>query len=445
MNLKKFAVRALAVMAAVVALCMFFSGPIKTITTAKVKITRAKSGRLEERTELAARLTFAASDPVRFELEQGQTLQITRVNVRPGYEVKAGDVILEARVADYASSMQGYQASYDEALDQLLMLESKNSGLRIRRSDEIYAEAYFELRDLQKQSLAARINMQALLAQEKLELPEEGMPEGASKELREAISAYRECMRKRQAAQEALDGAARYLPEDAVWSYISGKRDLEEKMADAEEKMQALSSLNAEARAIVAPRDGYVVDVAVKAGDVYDGSGDLFSMSREGEAPVLRADISSIKKSVSEGMSVSMETERSGSIETKVLETGLDSEGKRYADVELSEEIISAFSSVYAMTIEDTPLVLINRAKQQTTLISASAVHGTGDDRYVYTVNTSYSNFGNSKMTVHKMNVTVLAEASGLVSIEEELAYYDIAYMEDRPISDGDTVMLYVE
>ena len=35
MNLKKFAVRGLIVLAVAVALCMFFSGTIKTITTAK--------------------------------------------------------------------------------------------------------------------------------------------------------------------------------------------------------------------------------------------------------------------------------------------------------------------------------------------------------------------------------------------------------------------------
>lgn len=445
MNLKKFAARALAVTAIAVALCMFFSGTIKTIATAKVKITRAKSGRLEERTELTGKLTFTDAQPLSFELEQGQSLRITKVNVRSGYAVKAGDVLVEARVADYESSMQGYQASYDEALDQLLTLESKNSGLRIRRSDEIYADAYFDLRSLQKEALAKRIEMQSLLAQEKLELPEEGAPEGASEELRAAIDAYRQSERAKEEAQAALEAAARYLPDDGTWAYISGKRELEEKMNDAEEKMQALNALDADARAITAPCDGYAVEVAVKAGDVYDGSGALLTLSGENAAPVLRVDLSSVEKSVSEGMSVTMDTDRYGSIETKVLETGLDLEGKRYADVEVTEKMIAACGSVYAMTLEDAALTLVNRAKTQTTLLSATAVHGSGDDRYVYTVETSYSGLGNSKMSVHKMNVTVLAEANGTASIEEDLAYCDIAYMEDRPISDGDSVMLYAE
>lgn len=445
MNLKKFALRALAVMAVVVALCMFFSGTIQTITTAKIKITRSKAGRLEEKTELSGKLVFPDAEAVRFALDAGQSLQILRVNARPGYAIDAGEAVIEAQVADYDSAMKTQQESYDAALDQLLMLESKNAGLRLRRSDEIYAEAYFELRARQKQLLADRIAMEALLAQEKQSLPEAGFPENASETLIAAISAYRKSLQAQEAAQTAFDGVERYLPDDAVWTYISSKHEFEEKMAAAEQQMQALSQLNARAHAISAPHEGYLVEMAVKAGDTYDGSADLFTISREGAAPVLRMEIASLDQSVAEGMAVIMASERNGNLETKVLETGLDSEGKRYADVELNDQIIAAAGGVYAMSITETPLTLVNRAKAETTLLSANAVHGTGADRYIFTVETSYSSFGNSKMTVHKMNVTVLAEADGMVSIAEDLNYCDIAYMEDRPISDGDTVMLYIE
>lgn len=445
MKLKKFALRALATMAVVVALCMFFSGTVKTIATAKIKTTRAKSGRLEERTELSGKLLFPETEEIRFALDEGQTIQITKVNARSGYAVKAGDAVIEARVANYESAMQTQQESYDAALDQLLTLESKNSGLRLRRSDEIYSNAYFALRSLQKQAVADRIAMEALLTQEKLELPEMGFPENASDALITAISAYRATLQAKDEAQTALDAVERYLPDDATWAYITGRRDLEDKMAEAEQKMQALNRLNAAVRSISAPYDGYVVDVAVKAGDSYDGSAALFTLNAQDTLPVLRMDLSSVEKSVAQGMSVSMTTERNGSFETKVAQIGMDSEGKRYADAELSEEMIEAAGGVYAMSLGETPLTLVNRADRQTTLLSVNAVHGTGDSRYVYIVENGYSSFGNSKMTVRKTDVTVLAEADGLVSIEEELGYYDIAYMEDRPINDGDTVMLYTD
>ena len=44
--------------------------------------------------------------------------------------------------------------------------------------NEQYAAAYFELRDAMKAAAAARIEMEALLAAEGLELPQSGAPEG---------------------------------------------------------------------------------------------------------------------------------------------------------------------------------------------------------------------------------------------------------------------------
>lgn len=444
MNLKKFALRGLAVLAVFVALCMFFSGTIKTITTAKIKITRAKTGRLEEKTELSGKLAFPEVDHVRYALEAGQSLTISRVNTRPGYTVKEGDVIIEAAVSGYDGAMTQYQAAYDDALDQLLLLESKNANLRLRRSDEEYANAFFALRDARKAAAAAKMAMDSLLNRERLALPETGAPEGASDALIAAIAAWRDAVAAEASAQTAMDGASRYVPDDATWAYISDRKSLQEKMDDAEQKMAALSELNSSVAAICAPHDGYIAEVLVKEGDAYDGLADLFTLTKPDALPVLRADLSKVTRTVSEGAAVTLSTDR-GAMETKVLSTGIDEEGRKYADVALTGEIVSAMGSVYSMTMEETPLSLVNRAAQSTSLLTASAVHGTGDDRYIYTVDKVYSSFGNTKMTVHKMTVTVLAEAGGLVSIQEELGYYDVAYMEDRPISDGDTVMEYID
>ena len=445
MNLKKFAVRGLIVLAVAVALCMFFSGTIKTITTAKVKLTQGKSGRLEEKVELNGVLTFPEVERVRFALAEGQSLTITKVNARAGYTVKAGDVIVEARVADYANTMKQYQTDYDGALDQLLLLESKNANIRLRSSDERYTECYFALRDAKKATVAAKVEMDAMLKREHLTLPESGLPEGASEALIAVIEAWRAAEQTEVDAQSEMNAVERYMPDEATWSYISEKRELEAKMADAESKMLALGELSGSVQAICAPCDGYVAEIMVKEGDAYDGTTDLFTVTAEGAPPVLRADISQVDRSVSEGMAVTISSDSYGTVETQVVATGLDAEGKRYADVELTRDVISARGSVYAMTVEETPMSLVFRAKQATTLIASSAVHGTGDARYVYTVDTSYSSFGNSKMTVHKMTVTVLAEAGGLASVQEDLGYYSIAYMEDRPINDGDTVMLYID
>ena len=46
MKMKKFALRGLLILAIVVALCMFFSGTVRTLTTPKVRFAQAKNGKL---------------------------------------------------------------------------------------------------------------------------------------------------------------------------------------------------------------------------------------------------------------------------------------------------------------------------------------------------------------------------------------------------------------
>ena len=48
-------------------------------------------------------------------------------------------------------------------------------------------------------------------------------------------------------------------------------------------------------------------------------------------------------------------------------------------------------------------------------------------------------------LSVATMDVTVIAEADGVASIQEDLSYYQLAYMEDRPLRDGADVMEYAQ
>ena len=41
--------------------------------------------------------------------------------------------------------------------------------------------------------------------------------------------------------------------------------------------------------------------------------------------------------------------------------------------------------------------------------------------------------------------MTVVAEADGIVSVEEDITYLQVVYMEDRSISEGDAVMEYLD
>ena len=82
--MKKMAIKGLVALAAVVALCMFFSGTIKTISTAKVRLVTAKQGKLEEEIKLSGNLTFTQTEEVKLALASDQSVTIKRVRVAKG-------------------------------------------------------------------------------------------------------------------------------------------------------------------------------------------------------------------------------------------------------------------------------------------------------------------------------------------------------------------------
>lgn len=444
MNLKKFAVRGLIILAVVVALCMFLSGTIRTITTPKVRLTAAKNGRLEEEYPATGRLAYSATEKIQPDVPAGQSVTVTKVNVREGYTVKEGDVLFTAEVTDYQAAMAQYQQAYDKASESLLALEQKSGDIRVRKTDQAYADAYYALRDAQKENLSAKIDMNTLLNAQKLTLPEEGYPEGSDEEVSTAIDRFRASEQALAEAQSAFQKASRYSVDETVWNYIEETRTLQETMQENQEKMEELSQVNYALSRVCAPHDGYVVTLNVKAGDSYDGRTPALELSAQDVSPVVRADVSDIKRTISKGASVRM-TLGDQKVESKVASVEVGEDGAKYAVVELTRDMIKAAGSVFSLTGKDIDVTLTYRAKESTTLLPLSAVHGSDQDRYVYVVNRETSTFGSGKMTVQKMQVTVLAEVKGVVSIQEDLGYYTIAYMEDRALNDGDTVMEYTD
>ena len=87
------------------------------------------------------------------------------------------------------------------------------------------------------------------------------------------------------------------------------------------------------------------------------------------------------------------------------------------------------------------------RARQSTTLLPPSAVRSEGANAdYVYLIENSWGGFmSSSSMKVVKTSVTVLERGDKAVSIAEDLSYRQVADREDRALTDGQTVMEYVQ
>lgn len=442
MKAKKIAVRGLIALAALVAVCIFFSGTIRTIATAKVKVTQPRSGKLAQTVEFTGKLNFPVEEDVYITGGQNVTIEVKSVKVEVGYQVDEGDVIFTGEVSGYDSAMQTYRETYAETQNALQTLEDKD--VRLKRTDEQWAAAYEELADARDEYLDADIMYRARLSAEGFDVGDE-LPEGADDALTELYQ-MREAARQRlEAAQTAMDAAERYSISDETRSYITERNKLQRQLDKTEQDMLELSVINESVKQVTAPMDGYITKINVKPGESFSIVGAAYSMCPEDDLPVVRVDITQSPLTISKGMDAVMVNTSGYNVESEVDAVGVTLSGGKYADIELKKGDIKDMGGMYAMSSGGVIVRIEYRSKNSTTLLPAAAVRGSGDDRYVYTLRTNESSFGTQSTVTVKTPVTVLAEADGTVSIEEDLTYTQVAYMEDRSISEGDSVMEYTD
>ena len=444
--MKKMAIKGLVALAAVVALCMFFSGTIKTISTAKVRLVTAKQGKLEEEIKLSGNLTFTQTEEVKLALASDQSVTIKRVRVAKGRKVAAGDVLFEAEVSGYDKEMESLRSDYETAQKELMELERKNGDVRLKRTEEIWVEAYDALAQSKDNLMNAQTQLEvaAQLAGVKLtggRLPDDEQDEA----LLEAQKAVDAAQTAQDEAQKKFNSANRLGISENVISYITQSRTLNEKLTATQEKITALDVLAQQAKQVTAPHDGYIVEINVKAGDSYDGKTAAVVISAEDGDAVLRADTSKIDKKIDKGTQVTVKRDSDKTLSKKVTDSGVDEEGKRYIDVKLTDKDISNLGGGAALLSAEVEMTASYRAASSTTLLPASAVRGSGDSRYVYIVNEESNALGQRVLKVKKQDVKVLSEVGSTVSIQDDLSRQRVAYMEDRTISDGSEVMVYGE
>lgn len=442
--MKKWAIRGLMTLGVVVALCMFFSGTIKNLTTAKVKIAVPKGGRLEEKIELKGALTFPKTHEVKPPLESGESLVVTRVSVANGYRVAKGDPLLETEVADYEKTRAELNEEYQAAQKAYLELERKNSGLYLRRSEENWIAAYDALAQCGQDLMQARLELRVIAEGLGLSLVDDRLPEGAEDAaLLEAQRRVEDAVKAQQEAQRQFDDVNRLGIQDKVVEYITQNRELTARMQKAQDGLLRLETLRQQTAVLTAPHDGYVVSVPVKAGDVYNGKTALLVMSAQGQEPVLRADVDELERIIEKDTKVEITREGGKALEKRVTETGMNAMGREIIDVALTDTDVTALGGCASLLDKQVDLSITYKAAASTTLLPSAAVRGVGSSRYVYLISEEWSKTGRTVLRVQKLPVTVLAEFGDTASVENELGNSRVAYMEDRAISEGSEVMAY--
>lgn len=407
MKLKKFALRGLIALAVTVALCMFFSRTVQTITTPKVQIITAEKGRFEEKLTYTAQVYFAETEIFTADNPYGMIAEQT--HVQPGAHVSAGDTIFTLILPGYADQKASLQAEYSALSTELMELDIANYGLPM----ETPLQALYDAMAAANAALDEAVYASRLSAlQNGTELPE-----------------------KVQAAQTAYDEACAsyhaYVTENpdskAVLTYVNARNALLSDMDILMAQMLALDLAMMQANTVTAPRDGYITAV--------DAANLSYTLTAEGCEPVLRC--LAPGRTIAEGTRADITTELSGSKRSSVI--GMMGS---FLHIEIPENMVNDLPTLLQTSAQ---VSITNRAKQATTLLPVSALRGSGEDTYVYKIQYFTSGILGAKgMKVVKVPVTIIQRSSTTVSIAEDLEGDKLAVREDRLLTDGQTVMEYV-
>jgi len=450
MKMKKIAVRGMIALAIVVALCMFFANTIVTITTPKVRITQGDRGRLEQKISLDAEIYFPETTDYTLTDAMKNSIVVNKVYVRPGQTVTAGETLFTAAMPDYDQTMAELQDKYNAKAAELLDKDIEN--LRTDK-DSTENTLYEAVLDAQTALADAEHDARVLSAELGIalgtELAQWTRRAAGYDELTAAVQAALDAKDIYDAAYDAFvrdykRSSSQFR--ETTFQYVKERNGLLSELNGLMDDMVALTKRKDGLTNVTAPQDGYVTAMNVKSGDTYDGKSAAFTLSDADAPPQLRADITGLDKVIAENTKVEI-TGNYGTEKTKVESTALGGDGKKYLYIALTDDVISAKGGVTAMMTDGTVAVTVRyKAKESTTLIPAAAVRSEGDTDYVYIMQYGSGGFlGSSSMKAVKTSVTVLERGDTMVSVQESLDYQEIITGEDRALSDGCTVMEYVD
>lgn len=409
--------------------CFFFSGTIRTLTTAKVMLVTPRQRRLTENISLTGMLHFSETEDITLALPDGTALTVTKVHVIPGMAVKAGDVLFETSFSGVEVLIAVQEQLYSSAQEEWLALKRQHATLRMQRTDENWLAAYDALVAAYDKLHDAEITL--------------SVATGLQGDTSEAQAVYDAAQQEVTEALALMDKADRLGITEEAYSYTMTRRELEAQMEAATAEIIRLQTLEQSTRQIVATHDGYVVDVNITVGQSWDGVPPAITLSAEGSDMLLIADTSGTSRSISAGASVTVSGRFGTSVKTTVTDAGYDSRGNPVVTVSLSAKDVATLDTVSCLMRQGASMQIGYTSAQTSYLLPASAVRGSGSSRSVYVVKESQNAFGQTILTIEEHKVTVLDEAGDTVSVSGIYDNVQVAYMEDRAIAPGSEVMPY--
>lgn len=438
MKARNIAIKGMLILLCIVLVCLFFSGTIKTIVTPKVQFVTVKAGRLTQHYQFSGQVIYPGAED--FSYAVSQPVIISKIYVRPGDQVKAGDLLFSMRFSSQEAMASQLEGAYQNALIAQMEFEQTYADYQPDPRASAYMSAYSALRMAAIHEGEARLAMERALPAGVI-VPEEGSPEGADAAATKAIDEWRGAYANKASAKSAFDRiSADYALTESDRQYLLRKQETANAIASTGAALNAFYDERDALRAVCAPRDGYIAAVHVSTGSSYDGSRPLCMLTDAESMPVIEIGTDELNRSIPDGTAVMLITPW-GDFKSEVLAAGVNQEGNRYAHVAIPDALARMGVSIHQLSLEAFTVSMALQADTAHALVPVSAIHGSGDDRYVYVVEEKKTALGGTEMRVSKLSITVISEADGLAAVEEKLTRVRLAYMEDRPLSDGAAVM----
>ena len=444
--MKKFAIKGLIILGVVVLLCIFLSGTLRTITTAKVRIARTRTGRFEAGIDLSGSLVWPETVNLTIEgMTEEDTLVVRHFPVAAGSYVREGDLIAECAVSNYESRLAGLQESLSAKEKESLELERKNGSMVLTDQQTQWYSAYLRLQEAGNAAQLLRQDLRLAAWRAGVTLDrEDALPEGcedaALLELRAGLTAAEE---EEASAAKAFDRMKMLNMSEDVVSYLDRKAELKSETDALTEDITALRILNERCASVRAPHAGYITAAELKAGDQVSMDTILVTMTAPDTDPVIRLEQEDSQHPVSVGSAVKLSA-GDRSADSVISGQGVSAESGPYLDAAVTRTVLNALGGAAALTEEKSVSAKVSyQAESVTTLIPVTALRGIDGDYYIYTADAALDPLGAERFTISRKNVTVLDMNDSSVSIQETLKNDSVVYMEDRLLTDGCEVMLY--
>ncbi|MCL2810346.1 MAG: hypothetical protein FWD25_00440 [Clostridia bacterium] len=451
--MKKIAIRVGVILAIVVACSMFFANTILSITTPKVKFADVGFRRFEEQISRSAVLYFAKTEKITVDGARKTPITIDRMYVREGDRVAEGEIICTTKLSDsFADEVDAASDALVAAQLAYMKNETDNIGL-VNTIDSDKNEAKRTMDDTSRALADTQARLLGEAAKVGLLLGEDTkiwaglVQESGNADLAALMEAVLDAQSEADRANTAfLDTFANSKTKTEVYEFLLRRAELQLELDRAQNKLVELVSVGEAMTTIRAEHEGYIVALHIDEGLVYDGSGSAYEITAVGEEPVLRCDISGVKREFAEGMRADIRAEY-GDIRAEVSAVIREGVDRRHLHIPLTADMIAQLGGARTLLQNGAMVRLTYRAKEATTILPPAAVRSQGDGRgdFIYVSDFKYDIWG-TYMVARKLPVTVLERGDKEVSVQEDLRYGSRpVFQESKALKEGGRIEEYID